>query len=303
MNRRKKKFNIQYHAQFTSETRDNRLRVWLAKPADSIYQKIDKFLVSPKPKSSYKDDQGNQILYFDFRDFRKLDLSFDISVNLYQKEINFKSKNLTLLRSKSLQRFLKKENFLEQTTKVKKMAIEITKDKKLLYEKIEAIFNFVVSNFKYCHPVKKRGVKNLKLDRLKGDCGEYSSLLVAMLRSLNIPSRNQTGFVVYPGKKKVMEHGWASVYIRPFGWVDLDAQYASLDKKNNQKYFGQRSDFRISFVNGFNIPVRPKISSGFQAKYWRRVGLPFSSNSVQTLQPIFFVSKRKIKFRESVKLV
>ncbi len=306
MNYKNRKFSVQYSAQFISKTKNNELRIWLAKPVDNTYQKIDKFIISPNPNCSYKDEQGNEILYFNFKNFQKINLNFKVLVDLSQKKSNLQYEKQVPLEDKKLKRFLKNENFLEQTLDVKSKTVAITQDQKSLYEKIKKTFNFVADNFEYCYPVKKRGVKNLKLNQLRGDCGEYSSLLVTMLRILDIPSRDQTGFVIFPAENEIAEHGWASVYIKPFGWVDFDAQYASLDKKDKktgQKYFGQRSDFRINFTNGFNIPLKPQIPVNFQAEYWQKIDSPFSNNSVQTLQPIFFVSKEKVDFKKNIKLV
>ncbi|MBU1130946.1 transglutaminase-like domain-containing protein [Patescibacteria group bacterium] len=210
-----------------------------------------------------------------------------------------KNKILFLPKNNLLPRFLSSEKFLEQTNDIKKLSLRITKNKKSLYDKMETIFHFVTNNFKYCYPVKNRGVKNLKLDKLIGDCGEYSSLLITMLRCLGLPSRNQTGFVIDPKSKKIVEHGWASAYIKPYGWMDLDAQYASIDKENWRNYFFQRSGYRINFVNGFNIPIKPRLSPKFMSDNQKKIDTPFSYNSIQTLQPIFFVFKERIKFKEN----
>ncbi|MFH1326119.1 MAG: transglutaminase-like domain-containing protein, partial [Candidatus Falkowbacteria bacterium] len=167
---------------------------------------------------------------------------------------------------------------------------------------IQSIFNFVIKNFKYCYPIEQRGVKYLNLKQLKGDCGEYSSLFVTMCRTLKIPARNSTGFVIFPKQKKIVEHGWSNVYLKPFGWLNFDTQYASLEK-NTKKYFIQRNDYRIVFINGFNIPLKPSIPKNFQLNYWNKIGLPLTNNSVQTLQPIVFASKKDVKFKDKVELM
>lgn len=274
----------------------------MAKPPNNDYQKISNFSVSFKPSSCYKDKQGNQIFYFDFKNFKKINFIVNFSIRLYQSKINLKNKNNLLSKPNSLKRFLKSEKFLEQTNDIKKLSLKVTKDKQQLYDKMEAIFYFIIKSFKYHYPVQNRGVKNLKLNNLIGDCGEYSSLLVTLLRCLDLPSRNQTGFVIDPKSKKIVEHGWVSINIKPYSWLDLDPQYASLEK-NWKKYFNQRSDYRINFVNGFNIPIRPRLTPEFMFDNQKKIDSPFSYSSIQTLQPIFFVFKKRIKFKENIKII
>jgi len=162
--------------------------------------------------------------------------------------------------------------------------------------------NFIVKNFTYCYPVQQRGVKYLSLDNLIGDCGEYSSLFVTMCRILKIPARNNTGFVIFPKQKKINEHGWANIYLKPYGWLDFDTQYASLEK-NASPYFGRRNDYRISFTNGFNIPLKPSIPKDFKINYWNEHGMPLTHTAAQTLQPIIFASQKEIEFKDSLELL
>jgi len=299
-----KKFHIRYKATLISSKKDNETRIWIAKPTTSIYQKIDNFLISPKPTSLYKDKQENKILYFRFKNTKEINFQMDIKTTLRKDHTNIDKKNILLPNSSSklFYQYTKSEMFLEQTLEIKNLTYQITKNNKSILGKIQSIFNFISTNFEYCYPVKQRGVKYLNLNNLKGDCGEYSSLFVTMCRILKIPTRNNTGFVAFPKHKKIVEHSWTSVYLQPFGWLDFDTQYASLEK-NTKKYFAQRNDYKLVFTNGFNIPLKPKIPQSFHLNYWNKLGLPLTNNSVQILQPIVFASKKNIKFEDKIELV
>ena len=121
-----------------------------------------------------------------------------------------------------------------------------------------------------------------------------------MCRILKIPARNNTGFVISPDFRKIVEHGWASIYLKPYGWLDFDTQYASTEK-NKMKYFGQRKDYRITFVNGFNIPLKPLIPKNFKLNNRDDSNISIKNNSAQILQPLVFISNNnlspKIKIR------
>lgn len=298
-----KKFNIRYNADLMSNNENNNVKIWIVQPSNTNYQKIDKFLISQKPKSSYKDKQNNKILYFNLQNIKKIKIQINIETTLWKNKIILNNKKIFVPKHK---RYTKNENFLEQTVQLKKFTNQITKDKKLPLDKIKRIFKFIIKNFEYYYPVKKRGVKNLNIDKLIGDCGEYSSLFVAMCRILKIPARNNTGFVIFPKKNSIKEHGWASINLKSHGWIDMDPQYASLEKDIKtgiKKYFGQRNEYRITFVNGFNIPLKPKIPQNFRIDYWNNLGLPLNHKSIQTLQPIVFSSKNKIQFKEKIEII
>ncbi|NOZ12456.1 MAG: transglutaminase domain-containing protein [Acidobacteria bacterium] len=64
------------------------------------------------------------------------------------------------------------------------------------------------------------GSESLNLDR--GDCTEYSILLVTLLRALGIPSRVVAGLIYDDGRFSY--HMWVQVFGRN-GWVDVDPAY------------------------------------------------------------------------------
>ncbi|MBU1952562.1 transglutaminase-like domain-containing protein [Patescibacteria group bacterium] len=288
-----KKFDLFYTIKFVHKN-NNQIKLWFARPVKSKYQKIVSFQTNLRSTKKYCDDQQNRILYFDLK--YKNDFDVNLAIEL-SKDGELVSKNWSLVKDSNLKNYLKSESFLEQTPAIKKLTKEITREKKNLYDKVRAVFDFVVDNFKYQYPVKKRGVKHLNLKNLCGDCGEYGTMLVTMLRILGIPAKNQTGFVICQKQKKVLEHSWVSAYFKNIGWLDFDPQYADIEK-NKDKYFGRRSDYRIVFTNGFNIPIKPDISPRYTVDFWHKAGLPMTRKSVQVLQPAVFVSKNKIEFRD-----
>ena len=273
MKKHSKQFNLSYKVKFDYKN-NNQVEFWLAKAVNNKYQKIIDFQTSQKAIRKYIDKQDNSILYFVLQDKKDFVADFSVKLSKDTKAIN---KNWAIVKKPENKKYLKSELFLEQTLAIKKLTKEITKEKKILHDKVKVIFDFVADNFKYQYPVKNRGAKNLNLKNLRGDCGEYSALLVTMLRIIGVPAKNQTGFVIYPKEKKVLEHAWVSAYLGKAGWLDFDPQYAAIEK-NKAKYFGQRSDYRIVFTSGSNIRLKPGVKS------------------TQVLQPIKCIDS--LKFRD-----
>ncbi len=63
----------------------------------------------------------------------------------------------------------------------------------------------------------------------RGVCQDFSHLMLACLRSIGLPSRYQSGYLLtHPpeGKEKLVgadaSHAWVSVYVPRTGWVELD---------------------------------------------------------------------------------
>jgi Transglutaminase-like enzymes, putative cysteine proteases len=106
-------------------------------------------------------------------------------------------------------------------------------------EKLDAIYNYIVDNYRYDYDK----LKNLKYDYLpdidsmlntnKGICYDYSSLFAAMLRSVGIPTKLVKGYT--PNAKGY--HAWNEVYISETGsWLVIDTTYDSQMKASKIKY-------------------------------------------------------------------
>ena len=299
-----KKFNIRYQANFNSPNK-NIIKIWLAQPLTSTTQKIESFLISPKPQKYYKDAQGNKILYFEFKDQKDISIKMDIKAILWKNKINLAGEKLSLppVSTKLFQQYTKNEKFLEQTPTIKKLTYQITNKNKSILDNILLITQFLNKNFQYIHLVKKRGVKNLNLNNLKGDCGEVGALFVTMCRILNVPAVNRTGYVIYGNElDNIYEHGWADIYLKLYGWIDIDPLANNIFKKRDNKYLYHQKNYFLFFTNGFNLRLKPKIPSNFIFKYWNEVGLPITNTSVQILQPLVFASLKEIKFSDNIKL-
>lgn len=301
-----KKFNIEYRANLTSFKKLNVIKIWAARPLNETSQKITDFKISFNKKMEYKDTKENKILYFQFRDQKNINFNFSFSVTINKRsEILIKKDYFSQINipSEIKKKFTKDEKYLEQTADLKKKVLKILDEKENIFEKIIAFQNFLKNNFKYSYPVKNRGVKNLKLKNLKGDCGEVGALFVTMCRIAKIPAINNTGFVIYHDElNNIYEHGWTSIYINKLGWVEIDPLAENI-KKNNNQYIYEQNNYLLTVTKGFNIPLKPVIPKNHKLDYWNKLGLPLTYNSAQVLQPLIFSSLEKVKFKDSIKII
>lgn len=117
-----------------------------------------------------------------------------------------------------------------------KKAKELTKNAKNDKERVEIIYNYIVTNISYDKDKAKRVNSNYipKIDEtLKvqtGICYDYSSLFAAMTRSIGIPTKLVMGY-----KNDMDEyHAWNQVYLEDTQeWVNIDTTYDAGKRKSN----------------------------------------------------------------------
>jgi transglutaminase-like putative cysteine protease len=130
-------------------------------------------------------------------------------------------------------------------------------------EKAEKTFSWVSDNLDYRGnlPPQEKGAL-WAYNNLEGDCSEYSSLMVTLLRIQNIPARKVTGFLLSndpslspktgdswifhasESTSNIIGHAWVEYYIPNIGWIACDPTWNS-----GLNYFN-----RIDFLR-FNINV------------------------------------------------
>lgn len=298
---KKKIFKIKYQATLLAKDDECNVLYWVSKPLDSNYQKINEFSINHLHLKKYKTKE-NEILYF--KDFfsDKFDVLIEIS-GLFTKG-NSEIGNIVSTENKRSP-YIKSENYLRQTPAIKKLSRELTKNEKSDEDKARKIFEYVIGSFKYEYPVCNRGVENLNLKNLKGDCAEYSSLFVTMCRAVGIEARNVTGFVIFEKEKSVCEHGWAQINSADQGWVDVDPQYASLEKSlvmGTKKYFMNRYEYRLITTIGFNLKIEPPIQEKYIIDHENNTDSGLIRNRTQVLQPMVFATDKQIKFKSNISL-
>jgi transglutaminase-like putative cysteine protease len=146
-------------------------------------------------------------------------------------------------------RYTISEGWLEQSPAIAARARAIVGAETNPYLQAQRVFDWIVENVTYDYPdIKSRGVTRA-FAHLKGDCGEFSHIFVAMMRSLGVPAR-----LVFANWFQGGGHAWAEVLLPPYGWVPVDASGAQL-VKNGLK--GQLSEAKVKeFMETRGVPTR-----------------------------------------------
>lgn len=140
------------------------------------------------------------------------------------------------------------------------LGVEISEDSSSDLDYIEQVYHYVTENITYDDELAANIQANYipvidsTLDSGKGICFDYASLMAAMLRSQNIPTKLVFG---YSGDAY---HAWISVYVSEIGWIDkvieFDGTHWSLMDPtlaaNNsasavKKYIGDGSNYTVKY--------------------------------------------------------
>jgi len=124
------------------------------------------------------------------------------------------------------------ERYIESNDiRIESLATALVGDRKNPFRIAEKIYDFVISALRYETQPEIRGALWALLNR-KGDCSEYGTLFVALMRAVGIPARIVTGHV-----SNVLSRGgianatnlwldsphlWAEFYVDGYGWIPVD---------------------------------------------------------------------------------
>lgn len=130
-----------------------------------------------------------------------------------------------------------KERFLQVPDKLQQLLKELSQQiiigQVSDWDRAEVICNFLKSNYKYHlqnRKVQGERVRYFLFEEKEGICQDFATSMVLMCRSIGIPAKYVTGYLVteknsHTGNYVVREkdaHAFVEVYIAGFGWMTFD---------------------------------------------------------------------------------
>lgn len=135
-------------------------------------------------------------------------------------------------------------------------------------------YEYVATNFNYINGSWRTLAKILELKG--GECGDFSTLVINLLRYKGIPSRHNICVRLDNGY-----HVWVDFYLEGYGWIPLDATYKH-DNPNGD-YFGRYDGDCVVVaqdmfydVNGTNLDI----CQTYSYWYWGNGSVNLSGNHV-----------------------
>ena len=146
-------------------------------------------------------------------------------------------------RNESLKEYVKKTDRFDYDNRIRERASSIVEGSTNEFTAVSKIAFWIYNNLNYDLNYSNE-VKNATwvYENMRGTCDEFSTLMIAMLRSLDIPSREVQGFAYsnIPAIKGFNAHSWVEVYFPDYGWQEFDPSYGE---------FGSMDVTHIKFVS------------------------------------------------------
>ena len=124
-----------------------------------------------------------------------------------------------------------------------------------IYDRVDAHVKYDKSKPGYGH-----GDVLWVCDSRFGNCTDFHSLFISMVRSQGVPARFEIGFPL-PTERGAGSiagyHCWASFFTEARGWIPVDISEADKHPELKEYYFGSLTENRISFTIGRDISLEP----------------------------------------------
>ena len=218
-------------------------KIWTTLPMDHPNTSA-----SHKAENKYVDDGQNTVFTLTLKENELFTVNYAIDTQ--------KPFNKTQLSETEKAYYLRSGTLIVVDSKMKDLALQITAQADTVTKKAEAIFYYLVNEYKYVYPPKSRGSLSF-LQTKQGDCGEYSFLFTSLCRSLGIPCRTVVGTWA---NGKMNAHVWNEFYVENVGWIPVDCSVAYMQKKKKfhflfsnvktfkwTRYFGELEGQRVIF--------------------------------------------------------
>lgn len=126
----------------------------------------------------------------------------------------------------------------------------------------EKVYDFVESTYPWAGAREYSTIPCIPqyvIDEGHGDCGQVSLLYISLMRTLGIPTRWESGWMLHPDEKGL--HDWAEVYYEGIGWVPVDVsfgRYRNEPRQDVRNFYSHGIDaYRFAANRGVCGPLQP----------------------------------------------
>ena len=246
-------------------------RIWIPLPQSDRYQTIGNLKIeTPFAYTKHRDPEyGNAYVYLQVPAAKvtgpaEVRVSFEVA--RHEHRVLLEAHSVTAQSAGAdppdLQRFLQPDRRVPLQGVIAELAAQETRGISEPLAKARAIYDYVIATMRY----DKSGTGWGNGDAIwactakRGNCTDFHSLFIGMMRAAGIPARFEIGFPLpadqhdgaVPGY-----HCWAEFYVEPYGWIPVDASEAWKHPDKKEYFFGAHDDNRLQFTVGRDIRLDP----------------------------------------------
>jgi len=162
-----------------------------------------------------------------------------------------------------MKRYLEPDKLVPLNSTIAELAQQQTAGDATPMQKARHIYEYVVATMRYDKSGEGWGHGDAiwACTAKRGNCTDFHSLFIGMMRSVGIPARFEIGFPLPEGKSEgdiPGYHCWAEFYISGIGWIPVDASEAWKHPEKHDYFFGAHDDNRVFFTYGRDITLSPQ---------------------------------------------
>lgn len=248
------------------------LRVWVPVAHTDENQTVRLVSVKApgKTEMTQEPEYGNHILYAEIHDPAPGSAEFTLEYEVTRRE--YSRGDYAQLERKdskpgavpaSMTRFVEPDKLIPTDGKIKVLAEQVTGGQTGTVAKAKAAYDYLFATFRYDKTGTGwgRGDAVWACDAKHGNCTDFHSPFIGMLRADDIPARFDIGFPLLEGNDKgdiSGYHCWAEFYASKIGWIPVDISEAWKAKEKEGYFFGSVDANRVKFSTGRDITLSPK---------------------------------------------
>jgi transglutaminase-like putative cysteine protease len=248
------------------------VRVWAPVPHTDQHQTVRVLSVKGpgKTRMTQEPEYGNRMMYAEIQnsasDKAEFTLQYEVTRHEYSRgdyaQLERTDQNPSLV-SASMNRLVAPDTLIPTDGRIKELAIEVTGSQSGTVAKAKAAYDYLFTNMRYDKTGSGwgRGDAVWACDAKRGNCTDFHSPFIGMLRADGIPARFDIGFPLPENKDKgdiPGYHCWAEFYARKAGWIPVDISEAWKAQEKRDYFFGSVDANRVQFSTGRDVTLSPK---------------------------------------------
>ncbi len=254
-----------------------RVRVWIPLPQTDQHQTVRVIAVKApvKTRMTQETEYGNRMIYAEIQKpaaqnsaagKAEFTVEYKITRHEYSRgdyaQLERTDRKPSVV-SASMSRLIAPDSLIPTDGKIKELAVEVTGSQSGAVAKAKAAYDYLFTNMRYDKTGAGwgRGDAVWACDSKRGNCTDFHSPFIGMLRADGIPARFDIGFPLPENKDKgdiAGYHCWAEFYAPKSGWVPVDISEAWKAKEKRDYFFGSVDANRVQFSTGRDIALSPK---------------------------------------------
>jgi transglutaminase-like putative cysteine protease len=248
------------------------VRVWVPVPHSDQHQTVRVLSVKAPVKTRMTEEPefGNRMIYAEIPNPASPKAEFTFVYEVTRREYS-RGDYAQLKRidqtpavvPASMDRFIAPDTLIPTNGRIRQLSVEVTGSQNGTLAKAKAAYDYVFTTMRYDKTGSGwgRGDAVWACDSKRGNCTDFHSLFIGMLRSDGIPARFDIGFPLPENQDRgdiPGYHCWAEFYAPKTGWIPVDISEAWKAKQKENYFFGSVDANRVQFSTGRDVTLSPK---------------------------------------------